>query len=191
MDRIILRKWLKAGYMDKSALYPTDDGTPQGGIISPVLANLALDGLERTLRQEFPNKGVKALGGLNKQVNLVRYADDFIITGISKEVLENEVKPLVVEFMRERGLELSEEKTVITHIEEGFDFLGQNVRKYDGKFLTRPAKKNVKTFLTNVRKVIKANKQATTYGLIALLNPKIRGWANYHRHAASKETFVR
>src|SRR5207253_1480926 len=145
-------------------------------------------GLERLLGKQFhkrPGHGSKGM------VNLVRYADDFLVTSNSKEIRENEVKPLIEEFMRERGLELSEEKTVITHIEEGFDFLGQNVRKYDGKFLTRPAKKNVKTFLTNVRKVIKANKQATTYGLIALLNPKIRGWANYHRHAASKETFVR
>ena len=191
MDKAILQKWLKAGYMDKSTLYPTDDGTPQGGIISPVLANMALDGLERKLRQQFPNTGVYCRKGRNKQVNLVRYADDFIITGISKEVLENEVKPLVIEFMRERGLELSEEKTVVTPIEDGFDFLGQNVRKYEGKFLTRPSKKNVKAFLTNVRRVIKANKQATAYGLIALLNPKIRGWANYHRHAASKATFVR
>jgi RNA-directed DNA polymerase len=191
MDEAILRKWLKAGYMDQSVLYPTDEGTPQGGIISPVLANMALDGLERTLRKQFPNTGVHGQKGRNKQVNLVRYADDFLITGISQEVLENEVKPLVVEFMRERGLELSEEKTVITPIEDGFDFLGQNVRKYKGKFLTRPSKKNVKTFLTNVREVIKANKQATAYGLIARLNPKIRGWANYHRHAASKATLVR
>ena len=100
---------------------------------------------------------------MNKQVNMVRYADDFIITGISKEILEKEVKPLVTEFLRERGLELSEEKTNITHIEEGFDFLGQNVRKYNGQFLTRPSKKNVKTFLTDIRKVIKENKEASAY----------------------------
>ena len=190
-DKIILHKWLKTGYMDKTVLHPTDDGTPQGGIISPVLANLALDGLERILRKKYPNSGCMATKGKNKQVNLVRYADDFIITGISKEVLETEVKPLVVQFMRDRGLEISEEKTVITHIEDGFDFLGQNVRKYNGKFLTRPSKKNVKTFCGNIRKVIKENKAITAYGLLALINPKIRGWANFHRHAAAKETFVR
>ena len=127
---------------------------------------------------------------MNKQVNLVRYADDFIITGISKEILETEVKPLVVDFLRERGLELSEEKTQITHLEDGFDFLGQHVRKYNGQFRTRPSKKNVKTFLTDIRKVIKDNKEATAYWLIATLNPKIRGWANFHRHAAAKDTFV-
>src|SRR5919198_92449 len=114
----------------------------------------------------------------------------FLITGISKEVLEQEVKPLVTDFLRERGLELSEEKTTITHIEDGFDFLGQHVRKYNGHFLTRPAKKNVKAFLTDIRKVIKDKKAATAYGLIATLNPKIRGWANFHRHAAAKKTFV-
>jgi RNA-directed DNA polymerase len=120
----------------------------------------------------------------------VRYCDDFIITGISKEILETEVKPLVTAFLRERGLELSEEKTKITHIEDGFDFLGQHVRKYNGKFLTRPSKKNVKAFLTDIRAVIKDNKQATAYGLVATLNPKIRGWANFHRHAAAKTTFA-
>jgi RNA-directed DNA polymerase len=190
MDKTILNTWLKAGYMDKSALYATDDGTPQGGIISPVLANMALDGLERILRKKYPHSGSRALKGMNKQVNLVRYADDFIITGISKEVLEEEVKPLVTEFLWERGLELSEEKTSITHIEEGFDFLGQHVRKYNGQFLTRPSKKNVKAFLTDIRKVIKDNKEASAYWLIATLNPKIRGWANFHRHAAAKKTFV-
>jgi RNA-directed DNA polymerase len=190
MDKIILNTWLKAGYMDKSVLYPTEDGTPQGGIISPVLANMALDGLERILHKKYPHSGLKALKGMNKQVNLVRYCDDFLITGISKEVLEQEVKPLVTDFLRERGLELSEEKTTITHIEDGFDFLGQHVRKYNGHFLTRPAKKNVKAFLTDIRKVIKDNKAATAYGLIATLNPKIRGWANFHRHAAAKKTFA-
>ncbi len=190
MDKTILSTWLKAGYMDKSVLYSTDDGTPPGGIISPVLANMALDGLERILRKKYPHSGARALKGMNKQVNLVRYADDFIITGISKEILETEVKPLVVDFLRERGLELSEEKTQITHLEDGFDFLGQHVRKYNGQFRTRPSKKNVKTFLTDIRKVIKDNKEATAYWLIATLNPKIRGWANCHRHAAAKDTLV-
>ena len=189
-DTTLLNTWLKAGYMDKSVLYPTEDGTPQGGIISPVLANMALDGLERILRKTYPHSGPKALKGMNKQVNLVRYADDFIITGLSKEVLHDEIKPLVTEYLQQRGLELSEEKTRITHIEEGFDFLGQHVRKYNGKLLITPSKKNVKAFLTDIRKVIKDNKQATAYWLIATLNPKIRGWANSHRHAAAKKTFV-
>lgn len=188
MDKTILRKWLQAGYMDKHVFYEIEAGTPQGGIISPVLANLALDGLEKQLREQYPAGTAKSR---KAQVNLVRYADDFIITGRTKERLEEEVKPLVEAFMRERGLELSLEKTRITPIEDGFDFLGQNVRKYHGKMLIKPSKKNVKTFLANLREIIKGNKQATAYNLIRMLNPRIRGWANYHRHIASKKTFVR
>jgi RNA-directed DNA polymerase len=192
MDKGILQKWLKAGYMDKSVFVQTPDGTPQGGIISPVLANMALDGLEAILRQKYRPRthSRKAGQDLSKRVNLVRYADDFIITGVSKELLEEEIKPLVTAFLHERGLELSTEKTSITHIEDGFDFLGQNVRKYDGKYLTKPSKKNVKAFLADIRQVMKGNNGATAYALIALLNPKIRGWANFHRHAVSHETFV-
>ena len=186
MDTGVLTQWLKAGYIEKEVLNPTETGTPQGGIISPVLANLTLDGLERLLRQRY-RKTTKA--GLEAKVNLVRYADDFIITGSSKELLENEVKPLVAGFMKERGLELSQEKTTITHIEAGFDFLGQNVRKYKGKVIIKPSGQNVKAFLDKVRQVIRANKQATAGHLICQLNPIIRGWANYHRHSSSKQTF--
>jgi RNA-directed DNA polymerase len=151
-----------------------------------VLANLALDGLEHRLKEHFPKpRGA----GYNAQVNMVRYADDFIVTGRSKEVLEQEVQPLIEQFMRERGLELSKEKTRITHIESGFDFLGQNVRKYNGKILIKPAKANIHSFLEKVRGVIKANKQATAGHLIGLLNPIIRGWAHYHQHVVSKQTF--
>jgi len=185
MDNAILRKWLKAGFIDENALHPTEAGTPQGGIISPVAANVTLDGLERVLRERFPQLG----HGRSALVNMVRYADDFIVTGRSKELLESEVKPLVVEFFKARGLELSQVKTRITHIEEGFDFLGQNVRKYNGKLLIRPSRKNVRAFLDKVRGIIKSNKQAKTGNLIALLNPVIRGWAYYHRHVASSAVF--
>jgi RNA-directed DNA polymerase len=187
MDKSILRKWLKAGFMEKQVLHPTEEGTPQGGICSPVIANLALDGLEHELLERYP----KPKTGYNAKVNFVRVADDFIVTGISKELLEQEVKPLVEQFMRERGLALSPEKTVITHIEDGFDFLGQNVRKYHGKLIIKPSKKNVSAFLRKVRTLIKANKQATAGNLIVQLNLLIRGWANYHQHVVSKVTFAR
>jgi RNA-directed DNA polymerase len=188
MDKAILRKWLKAGYLEKHAFYSTDDGTPQGGVLSPVLANLALDGLEPLLRKHFPSQG------WNKpkdKVNLVRYADDFLITGASKELLEQEVKPVVEQFLAERGLELSPEKTRITHIEDGFDFLGQNVRKYSGGkvLLITPSKKNVKAFLDKVRGTIRRYRGAPAAALISRLNPLIRGWANYHQHVVSKRTF--
>ena len=192
MDRAILQKWLKSGYMEKHVLHETTDGTPQGGIISPALSNCALDGLERLLKEKFPtNKPLSSLGGKLPCVNLIRYADDFIITGRTKELLEGEIKPLVEQFLQERGLELSPAKTVITHVEKGFDFLGQNVRKYpNGKLLIKPSKKNVKIFLGGIRKTIKAALGMSAADLIHNLNPKIRGWANYHRHVVSTRTFA-
>jgi RNA-directed DNA polymerase len=122
-------------------------------------------------------------------VNLIRYADDFVVTGRSRELLETEVKPLLEAFLAERGLELSIEKTSITHIEAGFDFLGQNVRKYDGKLLIQPSRRNVATFLEAVREVVQKNRGASAGALIEQLNPKIRGWANYHRHVVAKRVF--
>ena len=125
-------------------------------------------------------------------MNLIRYADDFVITGKTKELLEGEIKPLVEQFLRERGLELSPTKTVVTHVTEGFDFLGQNVRRYsNGKLLIKPSKKSVKRFLASIRKTIKAALGKSATDLINELNPKIRGWANYHRHVVSKRTFNR
>jgi len=181
MDKKILRKWLKAGYIHKRILYPTDAGTPQGGIISPTLANMTLDGLEAELKK-FRRQD---------KVHMVRYADDFIITGNSKELLENEVKPLIEKFLSVRGLELSPGKTGITHIDKGFNFLGENIRKYSGKLLIKPSKKNVKACLDKVRKAIKDNKTAKQINLIRLLNPIIKGWANYHKTVTAKDTFKR
>src|SRR3989442_8481519 len=113
------------------------------------------------------------------------------ITGSSHELLEHEVKPLVTQFLGERGLELSPTKTHLTSIEDGFDFLGQHLRKYAGKLLIKPARKNIKTVLGHIRQIVKANKQATAGNLIAQLNPVIRGWATYHRHVVSKATFIK
>jgi RNA-directed DNA polymerase len=192
-DKATLQKWLKAGYVYKDGLFPTEAGTPQGGTISPTLANLALDGLETELKKLIATKsGTRDRRAASRyQINFVRYADDFIITGKTKEVLENEVRPLVENFLKERGLVLSEEKTKITHIEEGFDFLGWNFRKYGGKLLIKPSDKNVKAFLKNIRETVKGNKTAKQENLIGLLNPKIRGWANYHKGTVAKETFAK
>lgn len=183
-DKEVLRKWLKAGFVENRILFPTEAGTPQGGIISPTLANLTLDGLERLLKETFSGRRTPSL-----KVNLIRYADDFIITGRTKEVLENEVKPLVEQFMRDRGLQLSPEKTCVTSIEQGFDFLGQNLRKHGGKLLIQPSKKNTHTFLEKVRQLIHQNRGISQTNLIRQLNPVIRGWANYHRHVVAKRTF--
>src|SRR5437660_4575662 len=163
------------------------------GVISPALSNCALDGLERLLKEKFPpRKPLSSLGGKLPCVNLIRYADDFIITGRSKELLEGEIQPLVEQFLQPRGLELSPAKTVITHVDKGFDFLGQNVRKYpNGKVLIKPSKKNIKTFLDGIRGKIKAALGMSAADLIRWLNPKLRGWSNYHRHVVSKRVFSR
>lgn len=180
MDKDVLRKWLEAGYMENGDFYSTDAGTPQGGIASPTLANITLDSLEAV---------IKAATEKRDKVNFVRYADDFVVTGVSKEVLEAKVKPAVVAFLKLRGLELSQEKTKITHIGEGFDFLGFNVRKYEGKLLIKPAKKNIKNFLQGIQKIVKGNKSISTAALIDWLNPRIRGWAYYYRGVVAKGTF--
>jgi RNA-directed DNA polymerase len=185
-DKSILQKWLKAGYVFHNERFPTEAGTPQGGIISPALANMTLDGLEAILLAKFPKGRPRST-----KMNMVRYADDFIITGNSKEWLENEIKPAVVEFLAERGLTLSPEKTKITHIKDGFDFLGWNVRKYNGKLLIKPSNANVKAHRDRIREVIKGNKTTKQANLIKMLNPILRGWANYHRHIVAKETFAR
>jgi RNA-directed DNA polymerase len=189
MDKVILRQWLQAGFMEKDVFVATTEGTPQGGICSPALANRALDGLEASLRERF---GATRRQRERHKVHLVRYADDFIITGTSKGLLRDEVQPLVAHFLKERGLELSHEKTSITQVDDGFDFLGQNVRRYGTKLLLKPSRKNVRAFLGKIDEVIQRKGGYLTAGqLIERLNPKIRGWALYHRHASSARTFAR
>jgi RNA-directed DNA polymerase len=190
MNKQVLRKCLKAGVILKGVFQDTNTGTPQGGIISPTLANMALNGLESELWQHL--RVTLGVRNANRQkVNVSRYADDFVITGASKELLENTVKPWVEQFLAKRGLVLSVEKTRITHIDDGFDFLGWNFRKYSGKLLPKPSTKNVQAFYRNVRETVTANKSAKQKTLIRLLNPKLRGWTNYHEHVVAKDTFGR
>lgn len=181
MDKKLLKQWLTVGFVHKNQWFPTEEGTPQGGVASPTLANMTLDGLEQL---------VKSLATKSDKANLIRYADDFIITGSSKEFLEDKIKPAIQAFLAMRGLTLSNEKTHVTHITEGFDFLGFNLRKYNGKLLIKPSKKNVKIFLAGIRETIKVRKGVTAAELISILNPRILGWANYYRHAVSKQTFT-
>ena len=180
MDKVVLGQWLKTGYVDKNVLFPTEQGTPQGGIASPTLANMVLDGLERLIKERF-SRGSK--------VNFVRYADDWIVTGPSKEMLVDQVLPVIVGFLRERGLEIAPEKTRVVHIRDGFTFLGQRVRKVGGKCLTQPSPESVKSLLEKTRNVMKEGRSKSQEWLIETLNPIIRGWANYHRHSAAKATF--
>jgi len=184
MDKQILRKWLKSGYIESKKLYPTKTGTPQGGIISPTLMNLTLDGLEKEIRKEFPN------WKYGHKVNFIRYADDFIITAASREIIKNKIRPIVIRFLVKRGLSLSEEKTKITHITQGFDFLSQNTRRYNnGKLLQKPSKKAIKSIKLKLREIVFKYLGASPKKVIQQLNSTLRGWTNYHKHIVSKEIF--
>lgn len=180
VDKKVLKQWLTAGFIFKNCWSDTPEGTPQGGVASPTLANITLDGMESL---------VKTLSRKSDKAHFIRYADDFIITGDSKEFLYEVIKPAIKTFLAARGLALSDEKTHITHIDQGFDFLGFNIRKYGNKLIIKPCKKNIKTFLVNIREVVKTLKGTDTATLLRMLNPKIRGWANYYRHVVSKETY--
>ena len=182
MEKRILRTWLDAGYVENGIAYPTKKGTPQGGIISPLLANMTLDGLEEIALASVPYLS---------RVNFIRYADDFIITGKSKTILEKYVLPVVKEFLRERGLQLSEEKTKITYIRDGFTFLGQNFRKYGRTLRITPSKEGVLALIGKVGTIIRKLMHAPIQLLIRKLNNILRGWANYHRHVVSSDAFNR
>jgi RNA-directed DNA polymerase len=185
MDSTMLRRWLIAGFMEQGRLFPTERGAVQGGPLSPVLANCTLNGLEQLLAEHFPSKRLR--GPL---VHFVRFADDFVVTGRDRSLLETKVKPLVEAFLQERGLTLSPEKTVVTPISDGVDFLGQRLRKYHGVLRITPAAKNVKAFLVKVRTIIAKSTQVTAGEVIERLNPVIRGWAFFHRHVSSARTFA-
>ena len=180
IDRKVLEAWLKAGYMEKGRIYPTKAVTPQGGIASPMLANMTLDGLE---------SAVKNAVARTDKVNVIRYADDFIVTGDTKAVLQKHVIPAIREFLTKRGLNLSGEKTKITRIEDGFDFLGQHLRKYGEKLIITPSKSAVRSVVDKTRRIMKACLGLQTSVMAHQLNSSIRGWVNYHRHVCSKDTF--
>jgi RNA-directed DNA polymerase len=180
MDKLVLRKWLQSGYVEDGKRYPSRKGTPQGGIISPTLANFTLDGLEKAVHDAVPRRS---------RVNFVRYADDFIVTGKSKRLLEEQVKPVVEAFLTERGLSLSEEKTMITHITDGFTFLGQTFRKTGNVLHITPAKKGVLALKEKLSELICKHVGGPLEPLVKKLNQTLRGWGNYHLHVVSSETF--
>jgi RNA-directed DNA polymerase len=174
--RELIKGWLKAGFVFQGKLNPTERGTPQGGVISPVLSNIGLHGLENYIK------------ALNPKLGVVRYADDFIVTARDKESLET-AQNLIQAWMSQRGLELSSEKTLITSMEDGFDFLGFNSRHYNRKLLIKPSKKKVLAFCKRIGKEISSLNGAKQEVLIRKLNPILMGFANYYKGVVSKETF--
>ena len=183
MDTKILDQWLSCGYIQDKKLFPTTAGTPQGGIASPTLANMALDGMEKAIKATAAGRGQK--------VNFVRYADDFIVTAANKGILVEKVVPVIKEFLAERGLVLSEEKTHITRIDDGFDFLSQNIRKFGNKMQITPAKEAVKRFCAKIVGTIKSYRGKKTEEMIKKLNSQMQGWANYHRYIQSARAFAK
>lgn len=177
-DRAIRSQFLKSGFVFNDTFYHTDKGAPQGAIISPLLANMTLDGIEKILEERYPKM----------KVHFIRYCDDFLVTVPSKEIAD-EVRDIIRDFLAIRGLELSPEKTVITHIDDGFDFLGWNFRKYKGKLLIKPSPKSIKSITQRLKVIVNKAKSWAQDELIKTLNPVIRGWTNYHRHIVAKDAF--
>lgn len=189
-----MKQFLKAGFVFQDELFSTEEGTPQGGVISPILANMTLDGIQKVLSDRFHTNrlGKVDLRFKNaRKVNLVRYADDFIVTAATKEIAE-EAKELIRSFLDTRGLELSEEKTLITHIDNGFDMLGWTFRKFKGKLIVKPSREAVKTLCANLHDTVLGRGKAWRQeDLIRRLNQQLRGWANYHQSVCSKDAFSR
>src|SRR5215212_3042625 len=188
----VIRRWLKAGVVELGHYTDTDTGTPQGGVISPLLANIALDGMERLFGAETPT-GTPIPPAKRKRPNtgisLIRYADDFVLTAPSWEVLETYVQPRITAFLTQPGLILSDTKTRIVHSTEGFNFLGFQVRRFKRSLLAIPQKAKVQNHLHSIKTYLDSHQQAPAGQIIRDLNPIIRGWANYYRHCAAKEAF--
>jgi RNA-directed DNA polymerase len=206
-----LKQWLKAGVLDKGVFEETDAGTPQGGVISPLLANIALDGMARLIETRFPKKGSAA------QATLIRYADDFVVISPSLDIIE-QCRTAISEWLKPVGLEINPEKTRVCHTlnpiqyegkteKPGFEFLGFNIRQYPvGKYKSgktggrtsrlighkthiKPSKKAVKAHTEVIKGVIKQHRTAPQSALISRLNPIIRGWSNYYSGVVSTDTF--
>jgi len=172
--RELIKQWLKAGYVEAECFHVTESGTPQGGIISPLLLNVALHGLQQKLGPVY---------------GYIRYADDLVVCASSREKIE-EAQITISELLQQRGLALHPEKTRIAHIDDGFNFLGFSIRRYRGKCLIKPQKEKVLAFLSEQRLWLNKHKQVAAESVIRHLNPILRGWSNNYRHVVSKQVLA-
>jgi len=191
MNQKVLGAWLRCGFIDRGKKYPTTQGVPQGGVISPVIGNMVLDGMEDVVLGSKASRYRRA-----HNINFVRYADDFIVTASNEAVLKDEIIPKINAFLEPRGVALSAQKTKVTHISQGFDFLGQSVRKFErrgqlGKIQITPSQSSLAAIKAKVKAICKASGGLTQAQLIDKLNPVLRGWANYHRHVICAENFCK
>ena len=171
--RELIKQWLKAGYVEAEIFHATESGTPQGGILSPCLLNVALTGLQQALGAAY---------------GYVRYADDLIVCAKTREQIET-ARSIIEEWLQQRGLSLHPEKTRIVHIDKGFNFLGFSIKHYKGKCLIKPQKEKVLAFLAKLRRWLNKHKQAEAENVIKNLNPILRGWTNYYKTQVSSRVF--
>jgi len=186
--RGLIERWLKAGVVEREWFTPTEEGSPQGGLISPVLLNVALHGMEQAAGVRYRTAGVNAGKAVAGCPVLVRYADDLV--AMCREQAE-QVKTRLAAWLAPRGLAFNEDKTRVVSLEDGFDFLGFQIRRHrNGKLLTKPSKAAVQRFRKRLTTEMRALRGANAHAVVARLNPKIRGWSAYYRSAVSKKTFV-
>jgi RNA-directed DNA polymerase len=187
--RGLVRQWLTSGVIENGRFTPTEDGVPQGGVISPLLLNIALHGMEAAAGVRYYVTGTRA-GKTRKHCPVViRYADDMIALCHSREQAE-QVKAQLAGWLAPRGLAFNEDKTRITHLDEGVDFLGFSIRRYpNGKLLTKPSKDALRRIRRRLSTEIRALRGANADAVIAKLNPIITGWAAYYRIGVSKRAF--
>ena len=188
-----IRAWLKAGVMDQGQLSPTLEGTPQGGVISPVLLNVALHGMEQAAGVRYRNIARSDAETVAGTPVLVRYADDYVAMCHSRQQAE-EVKQRLAAWLAPRGLSFNEDKTKIVHVEEGFSFLGCSIRRYvdrqgSGKLLIKPSQESVKRFRKRLAVEVRSLRGANAVTVVARLNPVVRGWAAYYRSRVSSRVF--
>jgi RNA-directed DNA polymerase len=187
--RGLVAQWLKAGVVDKGRFAPTKQGTPQGGVASPLLLNVALHGLEEAAGVCRQQTGTHAGETLRGSPIVVRYADDLVALCDSREQAE-QVKQRLSAWLAPRGLSFNEDKTNIVHLDQGFDFLGFNVRRYGDKLLIKPSKAALRRIRERLSTEMRVLRGANAEAVVQKLNPIIRGWAAYYRHAVSSKAFA-
>jgi RNA-directed DNA polymerase len=186
--RELVRQWLKAGVVERGRVAPTEEGTPQGGVISPLLLNVALHGMEVAAGVRYSTVGVNGAQTVSGTPALVRYADDFVVMCHTRDQAER-ARSQLDQWLALRGLSFNEDKTRIVHIDDGFDFLGFNVRRYGGKLLIKPSKAAVARFRQRLTDEVHSLRGSAAIMVIVTLNPIIRGWAAYYRGVVSKKVF--
>jgi RNA-directed DNA polymerase len=192
--RDLVERWLRAGVIEKGTFTPTEEGSPQGGVISPLLMNVALHGLEEAAGVRYRLHGTHAGSAVPGTPILVRYADDMVVCCATRQQA-GQVKARLADWLKPRGLAFNEDKTDIVHLEEGFDFLGFNLRRYrrgrqPGKLLIKPSQDAVKRIRKRLANEVRGQRGSNAMALIAKLNPIIRGWAAYYRGVVSSDLFA-